>query len=498
MINKPKISFVASPSPALLDENGSPYGPIRTNTFPQSQITLASSLASVDVEAELLDIRTIDNPNEWKTLASDEFAEPVAYGNKVLTRHFIGDYKARIRQSSGDIDVYVLTSNFTYEANCVRQIIKELKAFNPSALMLVGGRDASAAGRHQFYFEAGADFIGLGDGDASLKRFLEDIIENNLQRQTNRFIMPSQLSKEDLPFIDLGILGSNKARYNESGGGNVLESIARKGFAAYIEVSRGCARYCPFCVEANSDKLYLDADRSKKQIDHFASNGAGLFMFSDDNLLERKDSDLIDIFQHLKSKNVGWEFPVGLEIERLADKNRKINERLADALFWNNGKRENYAGAHRMLFPVEDSLMRRTKLKKLRNNVYKEVLAEILKRELPYINIGIMIGSEQETPEERLNLERNLDFLYDMAADSNTKLNFSIFCTMPLPGTPLYTAMERQGRIAYDINKVPELWNVFASVIKGDHFSPEETAQYRRDLLQKYNMQQEFGKVNPK
>jgi hypothetical protein len=68
---------------------------------------------------------------------------------------------------------------------------------------------------------------------------------------------------------------------------------------------------------------------------------------------------------------------------------------------------------------------------------------------------------------------------------------------MPLPETPFKDQIIAQNRLRYDIERYPELWNIFCSVIQGEHFSPEETTQYRRDLLQEYGMQQVTGKVDP-
>src|SRR5262245_12658885 len=49
-----KVSFVMHPCPALLDECGMPYGPIRTNFFPQPQLTLASAIDAGRYDVELL------------------------------------------------------------------------------------------------------------------------------------------------------------------------------------------------------------------------------------------------------------------------------------------------------------------------------------------------------------------------------------------------------------------------------------------------------------
>ncbi|MDO8553267.1 MAG: hypothetical protein Q7S22_00530 [Candidatus Micrarchaeota archaeon] len=68
-----------------------------------------------------------------------------------------------------------------------------------------------------------------------------------------------------------------------------------------------------------------------------------------------------------------------------------------------------------------------------------------------------------------------------------------MFCLMPLPGTPDYSTMG--SRIAYDIERDPELWNVFTSVIQGDNFSPERITELRRELIAEFYSNQPDGKV---
>jgi len=41
------------PCPALLDAHGTPRGPVRTNFFPEPQMTLASALAGIDYKLAL-------------------------------------------------------------------------------------------------------------------------------------------------------------------------------------------------------------------------------------------------------------------------------------------------------------------------------------------------------------------------------------------------------------------------------------------------------------
>lgn len=488
---------MSNPSPVLLNDEGHPYGPIRTNFFPHPQVTLASCLNPNRYNASFLDLRTISDPSAWQSEIGHPYSEPIQYGDIKLHRHLVGNYKERIQSSDPHVDVYVLSANFTCEAGSIKQTIKQLKMYNPNACILVGGRDAAATERHQFYFNAGADYIGIGDADISLPKFLDNWTRNKHLPYRDKLIDPITVPHSDMPFVDLKLIHSIKHRFTESGGGSFLSSLAAKGFAAYIETSRGCPRECPFCCEARTAKANISTDRVIEQIDHFISLGVGTFMFSDDNLLARNTNDLKVIFDYLREKNVGWEFPVGVEVNLLTDRHKELKYDLIDSLFWNNGKRDDFAGLHRLLFPMEDSLLRQSQLRKLKKHTQELVLEELIKRKVPFINITIMIGDPNERPEERQQLEENLERIFELARGSQTTLNFSVFCTIPLPGTPYKDRLAAQGRINYDIDSAPELWNVFNSVIQGDHYTPEQITAYRRELLQKYNMQQIKGKVDP-
>ncbi|MBI2665414.1 radical SAM protein, partial [Candidatus Woesearchaeota archaeon] len=305
--------------------------------------------------------------------------------------------------------------------------------------------------------------------------------------------------------IDLTLLQelSNVKRFSESGGGSILESVSEKGFAAYLEMQRGCNRACDFCYAAKTPFDRLSVDEIKQQIDYFVESGVSMIMFTDDNTMLKKPAELEEIFAYLRNRGVAWEFPNGLEFGLFGtvDKSSGIwqpKKTLLDALFYNNGDRANYAGVHRLLFPVEDSLLRGSSLAKLRNANQIQALDAILEREVPFVNIGIMIGAATESQEERNNLLHRMEELHQVTRRSTTTVNYSLFCTMPLPGTVLGRQMHADGRVKYDINEYPELWNVFTSVLQGDNFTAEETTRFRHDILSRYSMEQDEGKVSPR
>jgi len=458
-------------------------------------MTLAAAVSNQH-DIEILDLRSLQAPADWRQEIGPEYMEPIRYAQSTLTRHLIGNYGERIAQHPAD--VFVFTANFTSEANAVAQTIRTTKVKWPEALILVGGSDASPQERHEFYFTAGADYIGVGDGDTALPAFLESIQKS--RSQPSRLIGGGIMGAFHLPLPNLSFV--DQSRYKESGGGPILPAVfSNGGFAAYTEISRGCSRECAFCSARKTKLLVPPISDVLRHLDHLIDNGCRLLMFSDDNLLlAQRPDELLRIFAHLRERQVAWEFPNGLEVGLLADNDGNFREDLFEALFWNSKNPSKFAGAHRLLVPIEDALLHKSglsKLKRVQAAYIGELLQRLINTGIPFLNLAIMIGGAQETQADREQLEGQLGLIFGLTRSTATRVNFSIFCTSPLPGTPLGKEITAQGRLSHSIEEAPELWTVFASVINGDNFTAEQTTNYRRELLQRFHMSQDEGKILP-
>lgn len=490
----------------MLLQGDDPWGPVRTNTWPQSQVVLAAALLPLarqdGHQLTLLDLRTLPDPSNWRQAVNEPHLDPIEYGDLELTRLLIGDYRARIKETPAD--VFVLTANFTVEANSVFAVMKALKTAWPKALIVVGGRDASALERRERYFKEGADFIGVGDGDLALPRFisrLHSVGARGIAAEYQDRIISGGISKQfRSPPHDLRLKGLDLSRYQESGGGPLALGAVRDGFAAYVETSRGCPRECSFCTEARTELWKQGPGEIIQHLDAYIDAGAELLMVSDDNLLAtNKPEHLIEIFRHLRDRGVSWEFPVGLEVGLLTKTRGGMKDALIDALFWNQQSAGRFVGAHRLLFPLEDALLHDTglsKLKRVRGRT-SEIATAILERGIPFMNIAIMIGGPNETSDDRAQLETRLETLSALVGEHNTRVNFSVFCTSALPGTPFGREVTQAGLLSHSIDEAPELWSVFVSAINGCTHTAVDTTQYRRDLLRRHNMLQCDGKVAP-
>ena len=66
-----KVVFVEHPCPVLLLGN-EPWSPVRTNTWPQSQMTLAAAIAN-EHDVSILDLRSLESPADWRRQIGPEY-----------------------------------------------------------------------------------------------------------------------------------------------------------------------------------------------------------------------------------------------------------------------------------------------------------------------------------------------------------------------------------------------------------------------------------------
>lgn len=514
------IHMISVPTPVLL-HGDEPVSPNRTNYFPTPQLMLASSVLD-RLEAEGIpwtvhfdDFKSIPDMEHW-----DAYLQPYAefqYGHKKLTKAYVGDGMQRLPHALWDADVVCITANFTLEAYPVVQAIATLRRLDPNKLILVGGRDAMA--RPDYFLRMGADLVAYGDADYSLPELLvrlyrdedlDDLVKSRCLVQTGE-----RIQMDGLPFMRFEFLKNPLTHYCESGGGQFLPSILKKGGVAYFESSRGCFRECGYCTERLTKRSEMSVQRFKDEVAWYRANGVSTVMLSDDNLLqrlnhgERGELELIEMFEYLKKMEMVWEFPVGIEIGRLMQKDSSdFREHLFDLMFWNSDDPDNFSGAFRGLVPFENILADgdapETNLRKMRTvNENMQILSRVIAAGMPQINLAVMLGFPDATKEKlkatRKNLETIMEIRDDITDESDrligSHINFSLFNATPYPGTPYFDEVIREKRLEYGIEEHPELWNLYTSVVRGDTFTAAENTENRHELLQLTRSHHSSGKV---
>ena len=204
------------------------------------------------------------------------------------------------------------------------------------------------------------------------------------------------------------------------------------------------------------------------------------------------EKELLAIFDYLKQQKMTWEFPVGLEVGKFINSGvDHMREMLSEVMLWNNDSILDFSGAFRLLFPIENSLTEEegekhfSKLRCLEDNL--KILLMTIAKGIPQINMGIMFGWRFESKEKIKSIVSRIDkiqrYCNHINKNSNrnikSNINYSIFCVTPLPGTPFYQQMVKERRIAYEIEKDPELWNLYTSILQGEYYKPHEISGLR-------------------
>jgi hypothetical protein len=513
-----RIKFISVPTPLLMDGD-KVMSPNRTNYFPISQLMLATGVQrrirqeNIPWIVQFGDYKSLQDTEAWKQVL-EPYGE-LRYGDRIFTKYIVGDGLGRMRHELEDADVIGITANFTFEANSVVKSIQAIRSVNDHAVILVGGRDASA--RADYFLKMGADIIALGDSDLVFPEFVSRLYHGKEIEdicQDGRLRSPAmRLRMNDLAFMNFDLLEGKLLRYNESGGGRFLPSIMDKGGVVYYETSRGCHRECDFCTERLTKRFEMDFDHFKREVLWYKENGVGTLMLSDDNILQRmhrpsgKD-ELIQMFEFLIEHGFTWEFPVGIEVGKLLRNGEgTVHEDLVDVMFWNNDHIDDYSGAFRSLIPFEnmlgadDSSTTYRKMRTIEEN--HSILARLMRSGVPQINLAVMVGFQGETKESLERTRRGILEIMRLREEINdassrnikTFINYSLFVVTPFPGTPLYEQMRREGRLQYDIEVDPELWNLYTSVIRGDTFDAHRTTAHRQEMLELSQSYQAGGKV---
>lgn len=516
------VHMISVPTPILLDGD-LPISPNRTNYFPTPQLMLASSVArrleteGIPWNVEFDDYKSVPNMDRWDELLI-EYGE-FQYGDRKISKCAVGDGMTRLKTELADADVVCITANFTLETRSVVEAIKGLRKLDPNKLIIVGGRDAMA--RPDYYTRMGADLIANGDADYSLPELLSRVYHgkdlSGLLRENILTNIDGRIRLDGLPFMRFDFLKNSIKRYCESGGGQFLPSIMAKGGVSYFETSRGCFRECDFCTERLTQRSEMSLQRFKDEIIWLRANGVRCVMLSDDNILQRLnhaqrgEAELIEMFEFLREMEMIWEFPVGVEIGRLMQKDGGgIHDELLDLMFWNNDKPDDFMGLFRGLIPFENALsipesgVDKMALKKMRSSDENtQLLARLVEAGVPQLNLAVMVGFPSDTPETVATTKRNLNALMEMRDDLvdnsdltiQSHINFSVFTATPFPGTPYFDEVLESGRMAYDIEEHPELWNLYTSVVRGDTFQAEQNTENRRELISSGRSRQVDGKV---
>jgi radical SAM superfamily enzyme YgiQ (UPF0313 family) len=448
----------------LFADSGAYLGNVYRRIIPPSLPRLAAVIEEeLLAEPVILDIRTADHRRE------ETYKEVDWEGYRVEARRVGGPFELADELVSSS-DWIGLSSHFTFESDVVREFIAHAKRVNPRVKIMVGGADVKARPRE--YLRFGADLAFVGDFDpAAFEAFDgQEAIVPDYRHPFRKLTTPAFDKLERL------------SDYDESHDGPVPEGV---GFPiAFTYVTRGCPRECDFCESRRTKFEILEHEGTLEMLEHYRAAGIQTLNFADDNLLlaaAKHDTRerLLEFFAAMRALEFAWEYPNGLEIGRLIQKDGVLDEELMEAMFTHTVDPETgrVVGAYRVYVPVE-TFDRRQDYKKLKPIEDQNTVIEWLAGAgLPELDFGVVLPPDADEGTFEHIREGYLEVKDIVTRCGDTKARYAVFHLIPIS---LYRGLPTK----YSVEEFPEGWNFYFPVYDGKNFSARELFERRLDLVQ--------------
>lgn len=461
------------------------------------QLVLAANLRRHDIEVELIDLKGAGSAQRTVYGEADYCGQNLELARVGLPLESVAD---RLFAA----DVVGISANFTFERSMVAQTVAFLRTRGTRPFIVIGGHDATAD--PAYYLRHGADLCVLGEGETAIVEIARAVGEGARPR------IPGTASLEEGTMLRGGrrhahsfdeiVLPSHEllasTHFPESPDGPLPADVTPR--IASLETSRGCGEACSFCDVTFVVGRYraMPFAMVERQIEAFHSAGIRTLQVIDDNLLyrllpsgdgEEGRQTILRIFRRLYEEGFAWEFFNGFQLG-LFERDGVIDTELIETLYRHGTEGGRCIGCFRSYVPIdkvttqEMALLR--KLKPLQ--VAREVVAAIARCQVPALALGFVIGSIRETAETLAETEAVAQELSDLVHRSSAGTTLSMvlpLCTIPLPGTPDFLTF--RDHIDFPPDTYPELYNIFMSVLRTEHFSPLEMTRQRQRIRDELN-----------
>jgi hypothetical protein len=510
------VTLFAVPAPGQCVKGEPKFlGTVRTNMHKASLTALAASLRNTLALDGLIDIHV--KISDLQTAGDDKikYAE-MKLGHVVLEKYRVGADFSLANHDIVDSDVIGISANYTHSRLIVADFLSHVRHINRSALIVVGGTDAT--GDAEYYLKIGADVVVRGEGELTFHQLVkarwegrdfEDIPnihyfdgETRIVR-TNRSTFLNRQSSfdvENLPVPALDLV--NLSKYDDTGEGKPPYHFIRGPFIS-VETSRGCAQACSFCATpiAKGRFRFMSSKAIERHFKVFWDAGVRTLLFQEDNVLSRihrgKNGDFvfpegrqatIEMFTIAYEMGFSWEFTNRLEFGQF-EHDGKIDVELINVLFRHDIGKGRARGCYRATMPLEnlsdDSSRLFRKLKPL--GIIRNICEAVVATGVPALSFNLIIGRPQDDEKIlALSFERCLQ-IKEACHRINAQMDvyFNVYVLSLLPGTVDFRRFRHI--LAFDIEKDPEVITFYLGSLQTQHFSPLEITQARGTMAQLLN-----------
>ncbi len=348
-------------------------------------------------------------------------------------KHDIVFYDERIEEIPLDLNVDIIAiTTFTLTAKRAYEIAQVYR--DRGVYTVIGGYHATLLPEEVIN---NADSVFIGSAENSWQEFLDDF-EKGYPKQT--------YENKRLPNIDNIV-------YDRS----IFED-KKYSFIVPVQFGRGCMHQCEFCTIGSSHHGDYVHRKIENVIDEIVKikkrKKAKIIYFVDDNIFCNK-SKAIKLFKELKKLKIKWACQGSIDIASDENLIKLMSE----------------SGCIEMLLGFENiEIQNIKKMNKVSNYKFNyEEVVKIFKKNKILIHASYVIGYDYDTKECFDNI---------LKFSNKNKFFLSGFNpALPIPGTPFYKRMEKEGRLLYDKWWLDDNFRYGKSTFKPHNMTIEEFEQ---------------------
>ena len=449
MIQEPRVLLLYPPEQNWPETLCKPNGSL---AYPM----LAGALREINVDVEVYDACVGNDDDEYKNF----FFNPTPLKSGLLRTGVSDD---RILQMVKDFDFVGLTSIFSLQETMVLHCCRLIKKHFPEKILFCGGVNARA--RHNIFLDAGFDIVCTSESELTIKKIMKvyrsgstdwSSVPKILFKKDNKVINTAHLGDiiwnlDELPMPAWDLLPNERYwEIRRPHGGHFKDDEELK----YVSMmtSLGCPFACSYCHIAHETKGSMSDEIGRFRIksDERVLEelvylrdviGAKQVFVEDDSIFGMKRRAI-----NMLKKIIGVGLEIldvnGVNVIHLTKKGKpdvEVIELLADA------------GFRDIVLPFESA--NHWIVKKWCSNKWKvedfdvKNLVKEIKRVGMRVAANYMVGFPDETEKE---IKETIDFAKQNMSYGLDASNF--FLVMPLPGTPMFDEVMRNGQLPKDYN----------------------------------------------
>lgn len=341
------------------------------------------------------------------------------------------DFGKYIKNKRYDIIGFQL---FSYDLYIVKEYIKVIKELSTKTITIAGGAHPSGDPVGTMEYLSELDYAFKGEAEIGFKKFLDNLgneevfssIPGLVYRMNGKIIVNPMKVVEDLDTLPMPAWDLIRPEtYPEAPHGAFTKNFP----VAPIIITRGCPFTCTFCAGKSITGLKMRArstDNVIEELRYLRKRGIKEFHIEDENFTARKDL-VMEFCDKLLKENIGmsWSLPAGVRIDTLERDMLIMMEK---------------AGCYSMALGIEFGTQRMMDITKKRLKI--ETIREKLElfKGLNIKKTGFFLFAiPGETIDE---MKETVSFALSLPIERAQFNNF-----MPLPGSELWDALRREGKL---------------------------------------------------